>query len=178
MRNQAKVLDKIIESTHNGKIEITQSDTEDLFDDSSTSDEEDLMFKSKINETFKAHSDSELDNEAIPFYFRDHANDEKDECIDIDQCVYRSTVSDEKEVKPLMPKSMSESPKNTDTEEKKAPMNKDGLNKDMLMKLDQQNLNHGKIPNKLFGPEFYYATPSIVSSTSNTTTTKTIKSKR
>jgi hypothetical protein len=92
--------------------------------------------------------------------------------------VYRSTGSDEKEIKPLMPKSMSESPKNTDVEEKKTSINKDGLNKDMLMKLDQQNLNHGKIPSKLFGPEFYYATPSIISSTSNTTTTKTIKSRK
>jgi hypothetical protein len=85
LRNQAKMLDKIIESTQNGKIEITQSDTENLFDDSSTSDEEDLMFKSKINETFKAHSDSELDSEAIPFYFRDNTSDDKNECLDIDQ---------------------------------------------------------------------------------------------
>lgn len=143
LKNQAKVLDKIIKSTIEGKVEITLSETEDLFDDSYSSNDEEMMYGSQINGNLKAHSDSELDWETIPFYFK-HEN--KNGLSSNDQHVYRSEYSELKKPETTIPaKSFSESPKNiVDSEENKESISKDGLNKDMLMKLDQQNMNQSK----------------------------------
>lgn len=73
LKNQAKVLDKMIKSQEDDKVEITQSETEDLFDDSLPSDEEDMMLQQNGDYLLKAHSDSELDNETVTFYYRNSA---------------------------------------------------------------------------------------------------------
>lgn len=181
LKNQAKVLDKMISYTGEDKIEITQSETEDLFDDSSSSDEEDMMFQPKINRSLKAHSDTELDNEAIPFYFQDNSPDQKEGNFPYryyGRCVYHALGDEENITMKAMQKAMSESPKNT--EEDKESISKVGLSEDMLMKLNQHNMSQGnnsEIPGH--GPMLgYYATPSIISSASNTTNTKTAKPKK
>lgn len=77
-----------------------------------------------------------------------------------------------------MQKALSESPKNT--EEEKETISKVGLSEDMLMKLNHHNMiqgNNSEISGH--GPMLgYYATPSIISSASNTTNTKTTKPKK
>lgn len=79
-----------------------------------------------------------------------------------------------------MPKALSESPKNLDKEEQKEPISKVGLNQDMLLKLDQQNMIQGNTSEfQNHGPMLgYYATPSIISATSNNTNAKTARPKK
>lgn len=75
LKNQAKVLDKMINSFEDYKVDLTKSEAEDLFDDSSSDDEEDVMFRSRIDYTLKSHSDTEIDCEHIPFYFKNSMPD-------------------------------------------------------------------------------------------------------
>jgi len=169
LKNQAKVLDKIMKLGENNVVDITQKETNDLFDDFSSDEEEDLLYNSKIDQDLKAHSDSELDNENIAFYFKNSLMDSQennDKTGYIDRFLIRPSPIIETTQKPSILKALSASPKNGDIEEMKEAISSIGLSQDMLQKLDEQmkKENNG---NEIsgHGPMIgYYATPNIVTS--------------
>ncbi|CAI2369130.1 unnamed protein product [Moneuplotes crassus] len=181
LKSQAKVLDKIMKYAKEDNVNLTQKETEALLDDFSSDDEEDILYKSAIDQDLKAHSDSELDNDNIAFYFKnsylDNRENVKDNSGYIDRFLIHSSTSVDTEQKPSIMKALSESPKNGNVEELKEPISTVGLSQDMLLKLDQQTKkqnNGNEIPGH--GPMIgYYATPNIVTPVSNT---KTVKPKK
>jgi hypothetical protein len=180
LKNQAKVLDKMVNSCEDYKIDLTKSETDDLFDDSSSDDDEDLLFKSK-HDYVKSHSDTELDCENIPLYFKNSILDGiGDKTGNIDRFLIHSSTNNENDNKLNITKALSESPRNTNIDEKKEAVSKVILSQDMLLKLDEHNKNKAT-QNEITGHGLniaYYATPSIISNASNATNAKTVKAKK
>lgn len=176
LKQQAKVLDKIVNSTFENGIELTKSEANDLFDDYSSEEDKDLFYDSKMDRNIKSHSDTELDSENIPFYFKSSlfTTEDKnrfDPKEDNDRYLIHSNFTNEYDSKHILPKALSESPKNVEKEESKENHHKMVLSQDMLQKLDEQN-KHNLSSNDLtvHGP--------MMSTSSSLSLAKTIKPKK